>query len=67
MKQKLIIEEIPWSLNTIIFQSKRHWAIYSTEKRKWKEKIVLLCSEQKLKKINKPCDIFVTFTTQIKK
>ena len=61
MKQKLVISDIPWNLNTIIFKCKAHWAIYSNEKKKWKNMIIDLCEEQKLKKINKPCDIFVTF------
>lgn len=56
---RIVIEDLPPTLNDVINMSKRHWSLYSNMKAQWKELVRL--SSLRAKKIEGPVRIVYTF------
>lgn len=59
MKQRIIIEGIPPSLNKIISEAKKHWSRYSRQKKEWLEDVYYQVLQQKPKKFTTPVSVII--------
>ena len=64
--QRLVIETDLLSLNTVIASAKSHWGVYSAEKRRRTEAVMLLALSQKLTPV-KSCTVRMIFYAQHKR
>lgn len=59
MKQTIVIDGIPPSLNNVISSAKKHWSSYSTQKKEWLYNVYYQVLQQKVKSFTKPVVVII--------